>query len=76
MAANVLWSIARADPATRDAVTFGTRRPSTIEHATGLAAPDERRRTRLMVALQAFGDLRWPVPHLLPEQDELEVTGS
>jgi hypothetical protein len=74
MAANVLWSIARSDPAARDAVTFGTRRPGAIEQAAGLAGSGEHRRTRLAMALQAFGDLRWPVAHLLPEDEELEVT--
>jgi hypothetical protein len=76
LAANVLWSLARSDPDARDAVTFGTRMPSAIEDAVGTVRMDERWRTRLAMALQPFGDLTWPLLHLLPEQDDAEETGS
>jgi hypothetical protein len=49
-----------------DAVAFGTRPASAIEHAVGAQATDPDWEQRLSDALTAFQDCRWPVDHLRP----------
>jgi hypothetical protein len=60
------WSAVLTDQPTRDAVTFGTRRPSAVEAAIGGAAADTDWDARLPDALAPFVDCDWPATHLIP----------
>ncbi|MGH3377717.1 MAG: ATP-binding protein [Actinoallomurus sp.] len=55
-----------ADTSVVDSVTYGARRPSTLEAVVGTAAPD--RAERLKAALEWFIDCTWPLIHLRTDQ--------
>jgi uncharacterized protein len=60
------WGNALADQDGRDAVTFGTRRPSTVESIIGGSVTDPDWDARVREALEPFPSCEWPKVHLVP----------
>lgn len=60
------WGGALADQDGRDAVTFGTSRPSTIEQIIGGSVADPGWDARLPGALEPFPGCEWPMVHFVP----------
>jgi hypothetical protein len=65
---NIWWAATLRNQTARDAVTFGTQRPSALETAIGGPATDPRWRDWLPGALMPFPGCDWPPAHLLPPQ--------
>lgn len=68
------WDAALADQSARNAVTFGTRRPSRLEEAVGGLATNPAWTALVAQALTPFGDCVWPLNHLIPPDSQLDLS--